>query len=63
MKVLEWPNGVKLGAYVFPDKKLPRLCVQHGNEVTVYGTFNNTEAANLFMGELAKLVSAVEEGG
>lgn len=52
-----------IGAYTFPDRKLPCLCVQRGNEATVYGTFRNVEAADLFMLELAKLVRAAQEGG
>lgn len=39
-------------------------CVSNmGTEVKIYGTFHSLEAADLFMGELAKLLSAVEEGG
>lgn len=59
-KVITRDDDFKIGAYMFPDRKRPCLCAQHGNEVTIYGTFNSIEAANLFMGELAKLVSAVE---
>ena len=47
VKVLEGANG---------------LGVQQGNEITVYGTFTSTEAADRFMVELAKLVGAVEKG-
>ena len=58
VKVLEGANGLKIGAY----RKKPCLGVQQGNEITVYGTFTSTEAADRFMVELAKLVGAVEEG-
>lgn len=60
VKVLEGANGLKIGAYLFPDRKKPCLCVQRGNEVTIYGTFHSIEAGDLFMSELAKLVNAVE---
>lgn len=60
-KVITRDDDFKIGVYMFPDKKLPRLYTQHGNEVTVYSTFNSIEAADLFMSELAKLVGAVEE--
>lgn len=59
-KVITRDDDFKIGAYMFTDRKRPCLCAQHGNEVTIYGTFNSIEAANLFIGELAKLVSAVE---
>ena len=62
VKVLEGANGLKIGAYLFPDRKKPCLGVQQGNEITVYGTFTSIEAADRFMVELAKLVGAVEEG-
>ncbi|MCM1224087.1 MAG: hypothetical protein NC548_57510 [Lachnospiraceae bacterium] len=48
----------KIGAYTFPDRKRPCLCVQHGNEVTVYGTFKSAKSAERFMKELAALVGA-----
>lgn len=62
-KVITRDDDFKIEAYMFPDRKHPCLCAQHGNEVKIYGTFHSLEAADLFMGELAKLVSAVEEGG
>lgn len=49
MKVLEGANGLKIGAYLFPDRKRPCLGVQRGNQLVVYGTFNSTEAADRFM--------------
>lgn len=35
VKVLEGANGLKIGAYLFPDRKKPCLGVQQGNEITV----------------------------
>jgi hypothetical protein len=47
-------NGsTKIGAYQFADRKKPCLCVEKGNTITVYGTFNNTESADNFMSELS----------
>ena len=62
VKILEGANGLKIGAFLFPDRKRPCLCVQRGNEVVVYGTFQSAEAADLFMTELAKLIGAIKEG-
>lgn len=59
-KVITRDDDFKIGAYMFPDRKHPCLCVQRGNEVTIYGTFHSIEAGDLFMSELAKLVNAVE---
>lgn len=62
-RVLTRDGTVKIGAYMFPDRKRPCLCVQRedkGNEVVVYGTFTSVEAAKLFMAELEALVGAVE---
>jgi hypothetical protein len=36
--------------------------VQKGNEIFVYGTFNNDKLANAFMDELGKFVGADMEG-
>lgn len=62
VKILDGANGLKIGAFLLPDRKRPCLGVQRGNEVVVYGTFQSVEAADLFMTELAKLVGAVKEG-
>lgn len=61
-KVITRDDDFKIGAYMFPDRKRPCLCAQHGNEVTIYGTFHSIKAADLFMSELAKLVGAVDDG-
>lgn len=55
-------NGdVKIGAYQFPDRKRPSLCIEKGNKILVYGSFHNKEQANEFMNELGKLCGAIFE--
>lgn len=58
-------NGkVKIGAFMFPDRKKPMLCKQKGNEIVAYGSFRSIEAANHFMEALGKLVQAeFDDGG
>ena len=52
-------NGkISIGAYQFPDRKRPSLCIEEGNEIKVYGTFHNAEQAMEFMNELGKLCGA-----
>ena len=53
-RVLTVDGSVKIGAYRFPDRKKPCLCV-------VYGSFIDTDRANEFMNELAALVGAVRD--
>lgn len=60
-KVLTYGGDVKIGAYKFADRKKPCLCVEKGNEVTVYGTFNSESAADEFMNELAEFLGAEKE--
>lgn len=60
-KVLTCGGNVKIGAYMFPDRKKPCLCVQKDNEVTVYGTFRDIESADMFMNELGKMLGAIFE--
>lgn len=48
----------KIGAYMFPDRKKPCICVQKGNQIAIYGTFNSIESANNFMNELADFLVA-----
>ncbi len=56
-------NGkVSIGAYMFPDRKRPSLCIQKGGTISVYGTFHNKEQANEFMNELGKMCGAIFEG-
>ena len=55
-------NGkIAIGAYLFPDRKLPMLCVEKGNECYAYGRFNSIESANKFMDILGGMVGAVFE--
>ena len=58
-------NGeVSIGAYKFPDRKRPMLCVEKGNQIMVYGSFHNDEQAVDFMNELGKLCGAfIEKDG
>ena len=49
-------NGtISIGAYLFPDRKKPLLCIEQGSEIVVYGHFNSIEQANEFMDKLAEL--------
>ena len=55
-------NGkISIGAYQFPDRKRPSLCVEKGNLIFVYGSFHNQEQASDFMNELGQLCGAVIE--
>lgn len=57
-------NGyIKIGAYRFPDRKLPALCVEEGNSIVVYGHFNSIEGADKFMNKLAELIGCPNESG
>lgn len=58
-RVLTKGDDFQIGAYMFPDRKRPCLCVQ--NEIRICGTFQNVEAADLFMNELANMVGAAKE--
>ena len=59
MKVLT--NGkINIGAYLFPDRKKPLLCIEQGAEIVVYGHFNSIEQADEFMDKLAELCGAVK---
>ena len=54
---------IRIGAYMFPDRKRPMLCIQNGSAINVYGTFHNIEQADEFMDELGKLCGAIIEKG
>ena len=55
-------NGkIKIGAYLFPDRKLTSLCVEEGNTIRVYGHFNSLDGANRFMDKLAELIGCPNE--
>lgn len=49
---------MKIGACKLPDRKKPCLYIEIGNEVVVYGTFQNGERAKQFMDKLAQFVRA-----
>ena len=51
---------ISIGAYLFPDRKKPSLCIEQGSEIVVYGHFNSIEQANEFMDKLAELCGAVK---
>ena len=51
---------IKIGAYLFPDRKKPSLCIEQGTEIVVYGHFNSIEQADEFMDKLAELCGAVK---
>ena len=35
-------NGkINIGAYLFPDRKKPSLCIEQGAEIVAYGHFNS----------------------
>ena len=51
---------VRIGAYLFPDRKKPSLCIKQGAEILVYGHFNGIEQADEFMDKLAELCGAVK---
>lgn len=54
---------ISIGAYMFPDRKKPCICVEEGNHITVYGHFNTIDGAEKFMDILGKMVGATFEGG
>lgn len=58
MRIIIGRDDVKIGAYKYPDRKRPCLCVQKGNLTTVYGYFRDNESADEFMQELVQLVGA-----
>lgn len=54
-------NGkVRIGAYLFSDRKKPSLCIEQGSEIVVYGHFNSIEQADEFMDKLAELCGVVK---
>ena len=60
-KVLTYDGKIKIGAYMFPDRKKPCLCIQEGNKIIAYGTFNSIESADNFMNALADFLGAKKE--
>ena len=59
-KVLTNNSDVSIGAFKFPDRKKPCLCVQKGNQCVVYGSFIDSDRANEFMDELALFLGIKE---
>ena len=57
-KVITYGGDTKIGAYKFADRKKVCLCIEKGNEITIYGTFNSEYSANNFMDELGKFLDA-----
>ena len=49
---------ISIGAYMFPDRKKPCLCIQEGNKIVVYGHFNTVEGADEFINKLGEMVGA-----
>lgn len=49
-------SGIRIGVYDMPYRTKPCLCVQDGNRLTKYATFNNDLAANDFMEILAEFM-------
>lgn len=50
---------ISIGAYMFPDRKKPCLCVEEGNSIFVYGHFKTLHGAKAFMDILGNMVGAV----
>ena len=59
-KVLTNDSDVRIGAFQFPDRKNPCLCVEKGNRCIVYGHFIDSDRANEFMDELALFLGIKE---
>lgn len=54
---------MKIGAYMFQDRKNPCLCIEEGNKIVVYGRFNTPDGAKEFMDKLGRLIGAQMVGG
>lgn len=50
-----------IGAFMFPDRKKPCLCIEKGNEIIVYGTFQSIAIADEFMNRLAEFLQCPVE--
>lgn len=62
--ILDKNTDTAIGIYKFADRKRPCLCVRKKGSITVYGTFNNDEAAEHFMDEIAEFFGiTLKEGG
>ena len=63
MRVLTYDGTKCIGAYKFPDRKKPCLCIKDGSGIVVYGTFVNDKSAEDFMNKLGEFVGAKFEDG
>ena len=54
---------IKIGAYNFPNRKKPCLCIEEGNRIVVYGYFNSSECAEEFMKKFSELVGVKIDRG
>lgn len=61
MPIILTNGNISIGAYQFPDRKRPSLCIEKGNHICVYGSFHSQAQASEFMNELGKLCGAVFE--
>lgn len=59
-KALTNNSDVRIGAFQFPDRKNPSLCVEKGNQCVVYGHFIDSDRANEFMDELVLFLGIKE---
>lgn len=59
---IQFKNGTCIGTFNFPDRKKPCLGVMKGNELAKYATFNNDEAAELFMNILVECLGIGKDG-
>ena len=59
-RVLTYGGDTDIGAYMFPDRKKPCLCIRKGGSIVVYGTFNSEDSAEKFMNELCDFLGAVK---
>lgn len=60
-RILTYGGNKFIGAYKFPDRKKPCLCIQEGSSIVVYGTFNTDDGANEFMNKLGEFIGATIE--
>lgn len=54
---------IKIGAYNFPNRKNPCLCIEEGNKIIVYGHFNSSECAEEFMKKFSELIGVKMDKG
>lgn len=52
-----------IGAFMFPDRKRPAICIQEEGTIKVYGYFNTKEGATEFVNRLGEMVGARFDGG